>query len=119
MAGHHLAQINVARLRAPMDSPLVAEFVDGLEPVNEIADASPGFVWRFQTEDGYPTSVGPYEDDLIIVNFSTWTSMEALADYVYRSHHAAFLRRRRQWFERLAEVSVAATAPDDRNTCAV
>ena len=99
----HLAQINVGRLRAPVDSPLVAEFMDALDPVNAIADASAGFVWRFQTEDGNATAVRPYDDDEILINLSVWESIEALADFVYRSDHTAFLRRRGEWFERMTE----------------
>lgn len=96
---HHLAQLNVGRLRAPIDDPLIAEFVDALDPINALAERSDGFVWRFQTDDGDATSVRPFDDD-IIVNFSTWESIEALADFVYRSDHTAFMRRRREWFER-------------------
>ena len=47
-----LAQVNIARMREPLDSPLLAEFVAALDPVNAAADAAPGFVWRLQTEDG-------------------------------------------------------------------
>jgi hypothetical protein len=102
----HLAQINVGRLRAPVDSPLVAEFIDALDPVNALADASAGFVWRFQTEDGNATAVRPYEDESILINMSVWESVEALADFVYRSDHTAFLRRRGEWFERMTEAIV-------------
>lgn len=96
----HLAQLNIGRLLAPVDDPFVAEFVDALDPINALADRSEGFVWRFQTEDGHATAVRPYDDDQIIVNFSTWESIDALSDFVYRSDHTAFMRRRREWFER-------------------
>lgn len=99
-----IAQLNIGRLKAPTDDPLVAEFVDALDPINELADASPGFVWRLQTEDGDATAIRPYEDDLMIVNMSTWTSVEALADFVYRTVHRDVMVRRRQWFEKLEEV---------------
>ncbi len=102
-----LAQINVARLQAPIDDPLVAEFVDALDAINALAERSPGFRWRFQTEDGNATAVRPYDDDLIIINITVWESIEALADYVYRSDHTAFLRRRREWFERVEDAAVA------------
>jgi hypothetical protein len=102
----HLAQMNIGRLRAPSDSPIVAEFMDALDRVNALAEQSPGFVWRFQTEDGNATAVRPYADELIIVNMSVWDSLDALAEYVYRSDHTEFLRRRREWFERMPEASV-------------
>ena len=101
--GWNVAQLNVGRLLAPTDSPLVAEFMEALEPVNALADASPGFVWRFQTEDGNATAERPFDDDTILVNFSTWESVEALTDYVYRSVHTEYLRRRREWFARMDE----------------
>jgi hypothetical protein len=107
MTGWHLAQINVARLLAPIDDPLVAEFVAGLEPVNQLADASPGFVWRLQTEAGNATAVQAYDDELIIVNMSVWESLAHLSDFVYRSAHTEFLRRKRSWFERTVDAQVA------------
>ena len=99
----HLAQINVGRLRAPVDSPLVAEFMAALDPINAIAEESPGFVWRFQTEEGNATAVRPYEDEDILINLSVWESIEALEAFVYRSDHTAYLRRRREWFGRIDE----------------
>ena len=107
MNGRQLAQINVARLVAPLDSPVVAEFVAGLDPVNARADASPGFIWRLQTVDGNATSINMFNDDQVIVNMSVWESAEALFDFVYRGDHAGFLRRRREWFERPDEAMVA------------
>ena len=105
--GFHLAQINVGRLRAPVGNPLVAEFMNALDEINALAEQSPGFVWRYMTEDGNATSVRPYEDESILINMSVWESIDGLGDYVYRSDHAGFLRRRREWFERLKEVIVA------------
>lgn len=106
MTGWHLAQMNIGRLRAGSDSPLVAEFMDALDRINALAEQSPGFVWRFQTEDGNATAVRPFSDDLVIVNMSVWESLDALADYVYRSDHTAFLRRRREWFDRMDDAAV-------------
>jgi Domain of unknown function (DUF3291) len=97
----HLAQLNVGRLRAPIDDPIIAEFKEALDAVNALADRSPGFVWRLQTAEGNATALHPIDDDeLIAINMSVWESIEALGDYVYRSDHTAFLRRRREWFER-------------------
>ena len=103
MTAHHLAQLNVARARGPLDGPVMAEFMAALEPINGLGDASPGFVWRLQTDDGDATSLRPFDDDRMIVNLTVWESVEALADFVFRTHHADYLRRRREWFERLAE----------------
>ena len=102
-----LAQVNVARLAAPLDSPQLADFVANLDAVNAIADASPGFVWRLQTESGDATALRIFDDDWIIVNMSVWGSLEELREYVYRSPHADVLRRRQEWFEQMAEAHVA------------
>ncbi len=105
MADFQLAQLNVARLRAPIDSPELEQFVALLDPVNEIAEQSPGFVWRLQTDEGNATAIRAFPDDpLMALNLSVWESIEALADFAYRSAHTTFLRRRSEWFQRLGEV---------------
>jgi hypothetical protein len=105
MRDHDLAQLNVGRLVAPVDSPIVDEFIGALDEINALADDSPGFVWRFQTDEGNAIAERPFADDeSMLVNFSTWESVEALADYVFRTVHADFLRRRREWFEKLDDV---------------
>ena len=107
-----LAQVNVARLREPLDSPLLADFVAALGPVNATADAAPGFIWRLQGEDGNATSVRAFEWDTagsagLLVNMSVWESVEALAAFAYSGTHRQVLRRRRRWFERMAEAYTA------------
>jgi len=97
----HLAQANIARMRAPLDSPIMEGFRSQLDRINAIADSSPGFVWRLQTGEGNATAIRAYEDDRILFNMSVWESLEALRDYVYRSDHAGPLRSRREWFEPL------------------
>ncbi len=97
---YHLAQVNIARMLAPLDDPIMAEFVASLSRINALADNSPGFVWRFQTEEGDATQLRPYDDNQIIVNFSVWETMEDLKNYVYKSAHAEVMRRRQQWFEK-------------------
>jgi hypothetical protein len=101
--GHQLAQLNIGRLIAPLDAPEIAEFVAALDDINALADAAPGFVWRFQTADGDATAVRPYADDRIIVNFSVWQSLDSLHQYVYRGGHAGVLAKRREWFARMHE----------------
>jgi hypothetical protein len=102
-----LAQINIGRLLAPTDAPATAGFMNALEPINALADAAPGFLWRLQTEDGDATAIRPYPDDLMIVNMSTWASLEALADFVYGEEHRAIMVQRRQWFEKFESVYLA------------
>ena len=102
-----LAQVNIGRLVAPIDTPLIADFVAALDEVNAVADAAPGFVWRLQTEDGDATAVRGFERDAVgagggvVINMSVWESVEALAAYAYGDAHIAVLRRRREWFERM------------------
>lgn len=105
--GWHLAQVNVARLLEPLDSPRLAGFVDELEPVNALADESPGFVWRLQSDEGNATSIRAFDDDLIIVNVSVWTSLEALRAFVFEGRHLDVLRRRREWVEKLDGIVTA------------
>jgi hypothetical protein len=103
MTDFHLAQVNIARLAAPLDSPQLAGFVGGLVEINALADASPGFIWRLTDEDGGDaTSLRPDDqDDLLLINCSVWESVDALKEYTYRSEHLAFLSRRREWFVRM------------------
>jgi hypothetical protein len=103
MARHHLAQLNVGRLLAPIDSPQIRGFVDGLEPINALADSAQGFVWRLQTEDGDATAVRISDDELLIVNLSVWDSIDALKAFAYRSDHRHYLARRAEWFEHSGE----------------
>ena len=103
----HLAQVNIARARGEMTDPVMAEFVARLPEINALAEQSPGFVWRLQTEDGDATAVRPYEDKRILINLSVWADLPALQTYVYRSSHAAVMRRRREWFERFDRIYVA------------
>lgn len=69
--------------------------------MNALADRSPGFVWRLQTEDGDATAVRGFGDDRLIVNMSVWESVDALAAFVYGGAHVEVMRRRREWFERM------------------
>jgi hypothetical protein len=103
VGSHHLAQLNIARFKLPLDDPAMAGFVAALDPLNAIADAAPGFVWRLQTEEGNATSIHAFEDDLMLINMSVWESVDALAGYVYGSDHVAVMRRRREWAQRMEE----------------
>jgi hypothetical protein len=98
--GYHIAQVNIARMLAPLDDPQLAGFVARLEDINALADSSPGFVWRLQTDDGDATALRPYDDDLILFNFSVWETPEQLREFVYRSAHVGVMRQRKSWFER-------------------
>lgn len=106
-SNYHLAQVNIAKARAPLDHPLMKGFVDQLDQINRLAEASPGFVWRLQTDEGDATAIRVFDDPLIIVNLSLWESAEALREYVYGGEHLAVLRNKREWMERLPTPSLA------------
>jgi hypothetical protein len=103
MAGFHLAQLNIGRALAPVDSARMADFMAALDPINALADQAPGFVWRFQTDEGNATALRPYGDDRIMVNFSVWENPESLHDFVYKTVHAKVMARRREWFEKMTD----------------
>src|SRR5436305_2402529 len=93
-----LAQINIGRLVGPVDDPRLAEFVAQLDPVNALADAAPGFVWRLQSDSGNATDVAYGNDPLVIVNMSVWESLAALREFTYSAHHMQVFRDRAKWF---------------------
>ena len=100
MPTYHLAQANIGRFRAPIESDVMEGFRKQLDPVNALADRSPGFIWRLQTEDGNATAIRPYAgDDLMAINLSVWESLESLQHFVYNTSHVDTLRARKQWFE--------------------
>lgn len=100
MQNWQLAQANIARAVAPMDDPALADFIAGLDPINALAEQSPGFVWRLKSDSGNATDIPVTDDPLVIVNLSVWESADALFDYVYRSAHTPVMARRREWFEK-------------------
>ena len=100
--GYHLAEINIARLRAPVDDPMIADFVANLDRINALADGSPGFIWRLVGEGNNATDLQPDPSDpLLAVNMSVWESPQALGAFVYRSDHIGIMRRRAEWFEKM------------------
>ena len=104
---YHLAQINIARMVAPLDSPVMHDFVHNLDRINALAEGTPGFIWRLKGDGNDATSLRPYEDERIIVNMSVWESVEDLFKYAYYTDHTEFFRRRSEWFEKMATPAVA------------
>jgi Domain of unknown function (DUF3291) len=98
---YHIAQINIGRMAAPLDSPIMAEFMNNLDRINALAESSPGFIWRLIGDGNNATSLRPFDDDMIIVNMSVWKTVEDLQQYVYHSAHAGFIRKRKEWFSRM------------------
>jgi len=102
MARFELAQLNIATMKEPLDSPGMADFVANLDRINALAEGSPGFLWRLQTDEGDATALRPLGDSTL-VNMSVWRDIESLNSFVYRSAHSEIMRRRREWFDRMRE----------------
>jgi hypothetical protein len=108
MAPYHIAQINIGRVKASVEDPLMAGFMTRLDDLNALADRSSGFVWRLQTSEGNATYFRPYEhDDRILLNMSVWQTIDALRHYVYKTAHAEMLRHREEWFEKFSGIYLA------------
>ncbi len=105
---YQLAQINVARMiGVNMEDPIMKEFVDNLDKVNQLAENSEGFIWRLKDESNNASNFNPFNDDQIIINISVWESIEALEDFTYKTFHTDFLRRRKEWFNKYGKAHFA------------
>ena len=107
MGSVHLAQINIGRMKGPLDGPVMAGFMARLDELNALAEKSNGFVWRMQGDEGNNTYLRPYEDERIIVNMSVWESLEALRAYTYSGPHLEVFKQRRDWFAHMREAATA------------
>ena len=104
MSAYELAQLNIGVIKGPIDGPVMAEFVANLDPINALAERTPGFVWRLQTDEGNATAIRPYpENENMAVNMSVWKDVESLRLFVFHSEHVAIMRRWREWFEKMDE----------------
>ena len=102
MSAYELAQLNIALMKEPLESPGMADFVANLDRINALAESSPGFVWRLQTEEGDATALRPMGEETL-VNISVWKDVNSLNHYVYKTAHVEIMRRRKEWFERMRE----------------
>jgi len=102
MSDYQIAELNVADLKAPLDSPELKDFVDNLDRINALAESSPGFAWRLKGDGNDATSLRPLGDN-VIVNLSVWRDVSTLRDFVYKSGHVEIMRRKREWFTRMAD----------------
>jgi len=99
MSQYFIAEINIAKMKGvDINDPIMKEFVENLDAVNQIAEKSEGFVWRLKDENNNATSLNPYNDETIIINVSVWKSIETLENFMYRTFHSDFLKRRKEWF---------------------
>jgi hypothetical protein len=95
----YLAQVNVGMAKGAMDSEVMKVFSDNLAPINTIAEASEGFVWRLKDEGGNATDIVFSDNPNELVNMSVWQSVDALKHFMFKTHHIDFLKRKKEWFE--------------------
>lgn len=101
MGKYNIAQVNIARGKAEMDDAIMSGFVSRLDEINEIADNSPGFIWRLQSDDGNATSIEIFDDHMLLVNMSVWENIESLKDFVYKTSHVELIQDREAWFNKM------------------
>ena len=102
MHKYQLAQLNTARMKESLESPSMADFVANLDRINSLAEQSPGFIWRLKDEEGDATAIRPFGEN-VLVNMSVWRDVASLSRYAFKSAHVEIMRRRREWFEKMAE----------------
>ena len=103
----NLAQVNIAIAKGAMDSEVMKVFSDNLDPINTIAEASEGFVWRLKDEAGNATNIVFSDNPNELVNMSVWQSVDALKHFMFKTHHIDFLKRKKEWFETVTEQTYA------------
>ena len=103
MSRYQLAQVNIAELKAPIDSPELKDFVDNLDRINALGESSDGFVWRLKGEGNDATSLRPFGEN-IIVNLTVWRDVDSLKRFTYLSAHTEIMKRRREWFARMPQM---------------
>ncbi|GAC13469.1 DUF3291 domain-containing protein [Aliiglaciecola lipolytica] len=96
---YHLAQLNIGKALDSIDSELMQEFAQGLDPINQIAEQSMGFIWRLKDESGNATDIHYFDDPNMLVNLSVWEDVESLKFFMFKTHHMDFLKQRKKWFE--------------------
>lgn len=105
--GTHLAQINIARGFAEIDSPTMKAFADRIDAVNALAERSPGFVWRLKGDTGEATDIRFTPDPRDLINASVWETPNDLAAFVFKTAHKKVYQRRDEWFEKPKEAGFA------------
>jgi hypothetical protein len=104
---HNLAQINIAKMLAPLESPLMADFVANLEAINALAESSQGFIWRLKDDNNNATSIKIYDDEFLLVNMSVWSNVDSLFQFTFQSQHVEIFKRRKEWFSQMAQMHMA------------
>lgn len=105
MKGHHLAELNIGRLLAPVEDPRVAEFIDNIDRINGLGQRMPGFVWMLQGSGGPGATDHAIEGDALLVpNLTVWEDAASLETFVWGTVHKQFYEKRADWFEVLGKM---------------
>ena len=99
----HIAHMNMGFLLHPWGDPRISEFEDNSDRVNAVADRFKGFVWRLKDEgfDLPENDIGELfgRPDVAAATLSVWESHEYFEQFVHKTVHSQFLKRRGEWFE--------------------
>jgi heme-degrading monooxygenase HmoA len=102
----NLAELNIAKMMFEAEGSEMRDFNEALDPVNALADASPGFVWRLESNGDSPEDDLVFNEELWLVNLSVWESLEALTSFIRSDLHLSIMKRRQEWFESLADATM-------------
>ena len=103
----NLAQVNIARMLAPLETDIMADFVANLDPINTLADRSEGFIWRLQGDENNATALRVFEDNYLIINMSVWKDLESLFQFVNGTEHLEIYKRKKEWFHKMTDHHMA------------
>ncbi|MEW7291469.1 DUF3291 domain-containing protein [Aquimarina sp. 2304DJ70-9] len=103
----HLAQVNIAEMIAPINDPVMTDFVNNLDRINALAEESKGFVWRLKDEEGNATAITVFDNLFLIINMSVWEDMDTLFNFTYKTAHVEILKRKKEWFKNMPRMHMA------------
>lgn len=106
MINYQLAEVNIAKRLAPMDDPIMQDFINNVDKMNAIADASEGFIWRLKDEDK-DLGAEIFESHELLINMSVWKSLDDLFNYTYNSGHIEVYKRKKEWFSKMKMMHMA------------
>ena len=96
---YQLAQISIVQMKgSDFNDPVMADFVANIDRINQIAEASLGFVWRLKDEQDNALNINPFEDSSLLINISVWEAIAPLESFVYGAMHLEIMKRKKEWF---------------------
>lgn len=111
---YHLAQANIARMRGEASALVMQGLVSRIGEMNQLAEKSPGFVWRLPGSEATSEALAvfkdycvPFEPDRIFYNLSVWNSVEDLRQYTHKTVHSEMMRGKQNWLEQFDRAHLA------------